>query len=147
MVLAFRRRRCSVSFEVTKYQVWIPPVPTANSVTLGGSLNIAHGLEELYEKKQRPACVLNRFSGVWLFATLWTAAHQAPLSMGFSRQEYGSGLLCPPPGESSWPRDQTHVSCLLHWQGGFFTTSTTWKGQQSARKQGCPNSVSYLFPV
>ena len=31
--------------------------------------------------------------------TLWTVAHQAPLSMGFSRQEYCSGLLCPPPGD------------------------------------------------
>ena len=30
---------------------------------------------------------------------LWTVAHQAPLSMGFSRQEYWSGLLCPPPGD------------------------------------------------
>ena len=43
-------------------------------------------------------CVLSRFSPVWLFATLWTVAHQAPLSMGFSRQEYWSGLPCPPPG-------------------------------------------------
>ena len=33
-------------------------------------------------------CVLSRFSHVRLFATLWTAAHQAPLSMGFSRQEH-----------------------------------------------------------
>ena len=32
-------------------------------------------------------------------ATLWTVAHQAPLSMGFSRQEYWSGLPCPPPGD------------------------------------------------
>ena len=31
--------------------------------------------------------------------TLWTVAHQAPLSMGFSRQEYWSGLPCPPPGD------------------------------------------------
>ena len=37
-------------------------------------------------------------SHVWLFATPWTVAHQAPLSMGFSRQEYQSGLLCSPPG-------------------------------------------------
>ena len=36
---------------------------------------------------------------VWLFATPWTRAHQAPLSMGFSRQEYWSGLPCPPPGD------------------------------------------------
>ena len=34
-----------------------------------------------------------------LFATLWTAALQAPLSMGFSRQEYWSGLPSPPPGD------------------------------------------------
>ena len=38
-------------------------------------------------------------SGVPLFATPWTAAHQAPLSMEFSRQEYWSGLPCPPPGD------------------------------------------------
>ena len=36
-------------------------------------------------------------SHVQLFATLWTVAHQTPLSMGFSRQEYGSGLPCPLP--------------------------------------------------
>ena len=41
----------------------------------------------------------SRFSRVWLFATLWTIASQAPLSMGFSRQEYWSGLPCPPPGD------------------------------------------------
>ena len=43
--------------------------------------------------------VLSCFSHVWLFATLWTVASQAPLSMGFSRQEYRSGLLCPTPGD------------------------------------------------
>ena len=44
------------------------------------------------------ACV-SRFSHVRLFATLWTVAHQTPLSMGFSRQGYWSGLPCPPPGD------------------------------------------------
>ena len=43
------------------------------------------------------ACILNRFSCVRLFATLWAVAHQAPLSMVFSRQEYWSRLPCPPP--------------------------------------------------
>ena len=38
-------------------------------------------------------------SHVLLFATLWTVAHQAPLSVGFSRQEYWSGLLFPSPGD------------------------------------------------
>ena len=42
-------------------------------------------------------CVLSCFNHVWLFATLWTVAHRAPLSMGFSRQEYWSGLSWPPP--------------------------------------------------
>ena len=40
--------------------------------------------------------VLSHFSHVLLFATPWTVAHQALLSMGFSRQEYWSGLACPP---------------------------------------------------
>ena len=42
--------------------------------------------------------------------TPWAAACQAPLPMGFYRQEYWSGLPSAPPGESSWPRDQTHIS-------------------------------------
>ena len=51
-------------------------------------------------------------SRVRLFATPWTVAHKAPLSMGFSRQEYWSGLLFPSPGESFQPRDWTRVSCI-----------------------------------
>ena len=43
-------------------------------------------------------CVLYRFSRVPLFVTPWIIAHQAPLSMGFSGQEYWSGLPCLPPG-------------------------------------------------
>ena len=48
------------------------------------------------------ACIkwlLSPFSHVILFVTLWTVAHLAPLSMKFSRQEYWSGLSCPPPGD------------------------------------------------
>ena len=65
--------------------------------------------------------VLNRFSWVQLFETLWTIACQAPPSIGFSRQEYWSGL--PSSSRFSWPRDRTcvfWVSCigrriLYHW--------------------------------
>ena len=42
-------------------------------------------------------CMLNRFICVRLFVTLWNVPSQAPLSMGFSRNEYWSGLPCPPP--------------------------------------------------
>ena len=59
--------------------------------------------------------------------TLWTVAHEAPLSMGFSRQEYWSGLLCPPPGDLPNPRIKppSLTSCTL--ASGFFTTSATWE--------------------
>ena len=49
-------------------------------------------------------CACSHFSQVQLFATPWTVARQAPLSMGFSRQEYWSGLPCPPPGDLPDPR-------------------------------------------
>ena len=54
------------------------------------------------------------------FATLWTIALQAPLSVGFPRRRYWGGLPFPPSGGSFWPRDQTLVSCierqiLYHW--------------------------------
>ena len=63
------------------------------------------------------ACVLSHCSGVWLLATLWTIARQAPLSMGFFRQEYQRGLPCPSP-EDLPHKDQTHISYLLPWQAG-----------------------------
>ena len=51
-----------------------------------------------------------------LFATLWTVACQAPLSMGFSRQEYWSGLPFPPPGDLPDPETEPRPLRLLHWQ-------------------------------
>ena len=48
--------------------------------------------------------MLSHFSRVLLFATLWTVACQAPLSRGFSRQEYWSGSPCPSPGDLPDPR-------------------------------------------
>ena len=51
-------------------------------------------------------------SGVRLFVTTWTVAYQASLSMGFSRQEYWSGLPFPPLGDFPDPGTQTQVSCI-----------------------------------
>ena len=72
--------------------------------------------------------VLSLFSHVWLFASIWTIVFQVSLSMGFSRQEYWSGLLCPPPGESFRPRDGTNISCgrwvLLPLMPPVCTTAT-----------------------
>ena len=55
-------------------------------------------------------------SHVQLFMTPWTVAHQAPLSMGFSRQEYWSGLPFPSPGDLPDPGIKPHLLHLLHWQ-------------------------------
>ena len=43
--------------------------------------------------------MLHRFGHVWFCVTLWTGTHQAPLSVGFSRQEYWRGSTCLPPGD------------------------------------------------
>ena len=59
-----------------------------------------------------PACMLSHFSRVRLFAALWTVACQAPLSMGFSRQEYWSELPFPPPGDPPQSKDGTRVSSV-----------------------------------
>ena len=66
------------------------------------------------------------FSCVRLY-TLWTIACQAPLSMGFSRQEYWSGLLFPLPGTLPNPRIEPHLLPAL--AGEFFSTSATWEAQ------------------
>ena len=68
-----------------------------------------------WECKTCALCVLSRFSHAQLFATLLTVAHQAPLSMGFFRQEYWSGLPLLLLQGIFLPRDRTcisHVSCL-----------------------------------
>ena len=67
-------------------------------------------------------CMLSPFSHVWLFATAWTIALQAPLSMGFSRQEYWSGLPCPPPEDL--PDPGIEPTSLMP---PALTGSATWK--------------------
>ena len=72
-----------------------------------------------------------RLSCVQLFMTPWTVAHQAPRSMGFSRQEYWSGLPFPPPGYLSNPEIELTFSALA---GGFFTTELPSKPKQIDRQ-------------
>ena len=54
-------------------------------------------------KPDHMSAVLSHFNCVWLFGTPWTIAHQAPLSVGFSRQEHWSGLPCSSPGDLPYP--------------------------------------------
>ena len=60
-------------------------------------------------------------------ATPWTVAHQAPLSMGFSRQEYWSGLPFPPPGDLPDPVIEPTSLASPALTGRFSTTSATWE--------------------
>ena len=69
------------------------------------------------------ACVLSRFSRVGLFASVWTRAHQAPLSMEFSRQEYWSLLPFPTPGDLPDPEIESASLTSRALAGGFFTAS------------------------
>ena len=73
--------------------------------------------------------MLSRFSHVQLFATQWAVACQAPLCMGFSRQEYWSELLCPSLGDFPNPGIKPASSSLRSatTAGRFFTTSATWE--------------------
>ena len=84
----------------------------------------------------RNACLhAKSLSYVQLCETVWTVAHQAPLSMGFSRQEYWSELPWPPPGDLPEPGIELR-SLVSSLAGGFFTISATWK----------PNDMEWDLP-
>ena len=72
-------------------------------------------------------CTLILFSHVRLFVTLWTVAGWAPLSMGFSSQEYWSGLICPLPGDLPNPGIELASLTSPVLAAGLFTTSATWE--------------------
>ena len=71
--------------------------------------------------------VLNCFCHVQLFLVLWTVALQTPLSLGFHRQEYWTGLPCPPPGDLPDPRIEPVSLTSPALAGRFFTTSAAWE--------------------
>ena len=72
-------------------------------------------------------CVLSHFSCVQLFVTLWTIAHQTPLAMGFSRQEYWNELPFPSLGDIPKPGIKPTSLMSPALAGKFFTKSATWE--------------------
>jgi len=74
-----------------------------------------------------PYCMLSCFSRVQLFVTPWIVVHQASPSMGFSRQEYWSGLPFPLPGNLPDPGMESRSPAPPALAGRFFTTSATWE--------------------
>ena len=88
------------------------------------------------------ARMLSRFSCVRLFLTLWTVAHQAPLSVGFFRQKYWSRLLCPPPGNLPNPGIKSKSPAL---QVDFYHLNPQGSpGRQICYNKLIENKESYL---
>ena len=87
-------------YYLDKHKLLIPSTPN-------------HRLQNIY------LCELQSLSRVWLFATPWTVAHQAPLSMGILQARILQRVAIPFPRGSSQPRDWTHISCTA---GRFSTT-------------------------
>ena len=74
--------------------------------------------------------MLSHSHHVQLFETQWMAAHPAPLSMGFPRQEYWSGLPLPSPGDLPDPGVKTTLLKSPALAGMFFITHATWEDLQ-----------------
>ena len=95
--------------------------PHPGAWTLGSSV-----LHDLLAKRPRVCVCAHTRSVMYDSAALWTAAHQAPLSMEFPRQESWSGLSFPSPGDLPGPGIKPTSPALA---GGFFTSSATSKAQ------------------
>ena len=91
----------------------------------------------------RQECVLNRFHRVQFLATLWTVAHQAPLSMEILRQESWSGLPFPSPGDLPEPGTEPASLAYPSVAGRLFTSSTTWEAQVQCRRRALDR---WIFP-
>ena len=118
-----------------------PVVKTPRSQCRGPGFDPWSGNEVLHAATKTQCSQVNKYlaimrkpieraqllSCVWFFATPWTIACQAPLFMEFSRQEYWSGLPCPPPGDllDSGIKPVSPPSPAL--AGGFFTTEPSGK--------------------
>ena len=109
------------TLDSSKTSQWLCP-KESNTIYLFLFSEVSLNLQALV-----PVSVLSPFSRVQLFATLWTVAHQAPLSTGFSRQEYWNGFPGPPPGDLPNPGMEPASLMSLAFAGGFFTTNNTWE--------------------
>ena len=89
--------------------------------------------------------MLGYFSQVWLCETLWTIAHQAPLSTESSRQKYWSGLLCPPPGDFPNPGIKPAFLLSPALVSRYCTTRQYIKKKRNYFTDKGPSSQSYDY--
>ena len=104
---------------LVSYSPWGSKELDTMEVTWHAQWWLCHGREqERWRKLRVGMSVLSRFTHIQLFVTSWTVAHQAPLSMRFSSQEYWNGLPFPSPWDLPGPGIEPKSLCLLHWQEG-----------------------------
>ena len=84
-------------------------------------------------------------SSVRVFATPWTVARHAPLSMEFSRQESWSGLALPPPGDLPNPKMEQDPPAFPVLAGGLFTAEPP--GKPLSCLKGCQATALLLCPI
>ena len=87
------------------------------------------------------------FSHVQLLVTLWTVARQAPLSMGFSQQEYWSGLPRPLPGDLTDPGSKLGSLLSPSLSCGFFPTAATWEALKQREVKAAWSCPALCDPV
>ena len=90
--------------------------------------------------------LLSCFSLVWLFATLWTVARQAPLSMGLSKQEYWNRLAYPSPADLPHQGIEPVSPWSPALQADSFTHWSTWKAL-GYTKLCIVNDVAFIFGI
>ena len=122
---------CSVSVSSASACLSASPVPGRLSLTLRSGAKRSQELEERGGVSGKsghtlPACAQS-LHHVQLFALLRTRAHEATLSVGFSRQEHWSGVPCPPPEDLPDPGIEPLSLTCPALAGRCFTTSTTWE--------------------
>ena len=97
-------------------------LPFLSCVMVGKSLNLSElQFPNLYNRANLVLCHAKSLQSCLTLCSLWAVAHQTPLSMGFSRQEYWNGLPFPTPEVE--PASLTSPALAEK----FFTTSTTWE--------------------
>ena len=100
--------------EMVHIVMWQKPVQQYKAIIFQLKMNFKKWsyCQRTYGAMQRSSCVcvLGCFSRVWLFATLWTIAHQAPLFTRILQTRILEWVAMPSSRGSSWPRDQTHIS-------------------------------------
>ena len=121
-----------------------PAVPDSGIICFQKTTQITLHSLQIWSKASHvvtSACVLSHFRRVWLFATLLPVDCQAPLSIGFSRQEYWSGLPCLPPRELPDPGIEPSSLRSPVLADRFFTNSAAWETRRGLLKENrywCP---------